>query len=682
MSAMRSFLLLLALVLPLVGFSQTSSPFTQQPASTTGSVGGSADFSFTIRVPGSGANLALLAFKGGVSAGSRFLIVGQAISNVISTGGSYTQGEYTVRISNLTTADAGSYTFEVVVNGVRYTNTTTQAVTLTVTTAPLTPPQITTQPQGVTAQAFGDFRLSVVATGSGLSYQWYKNGSPIAGATSASYGDNFLTVSASGVYHVVVTNSGGSVTSNRVVVVIQASGAPAITRQPASVDVANGESATFSVGLEQSVFTPTYQWLYNGNIIAGATSASYTVPSASSANAGSYSVLVLNSFGSVLSSSATLRIVAATAPTITTQPVATTQRAGQAVTLTVTASGIPSPAYQWHKDGMPISGATAATLTIASAVMSDAGSYTVVVSNSAGSVTSAAAVVTITPPFINPARLINLSILTPLEAGETMTLGVVLGGAGTSGTKPLLVRAAGPSLAALGVGGAMTDPRIDLYSGSTLTAANNDWAGTTDLITAFTAVGAFPFSAASSRDAAIYSSGLAAGGYTMQVRGVGVSDGTVLAELYDSTPTGTFTAATPRLINVSVLKTLRPGSVLTAGFVVGGVGARTVLIRAVGPTLGQPPFGVAGVMADPKLTLYSNQTVVATNDNWGTQQNGTSTAGISTAADAVGAFRIADVGSRDAVLLVTLNPGSYTAQVTGVDSEAGGSVLVEVYEVP
>lgn len=676
---MRWLLLLAGFVLPLAGVAQTASPFTQQPMATTGSVGGTADFSFTIRVQGFGANLGVYAFKGGVNVGSRFTLISQSISNQVTSGGSFTQGAFTARISNLTLADAGNYTFEVTVNGVRYSNTTTQPAALTVSAAPMTPPVITTQPQNTTVAAFDELRLTVQASGTGLSYQWFKNSSPLS-ATGTSYAVALATVAETGVYHVVVSNGGGSATSNKVVVLVQNAGGPVITTQPASADVASGQRATFAVGLQASVFSASYQWLYNGERILGATNSTYTVEAASTAAAGGYAVIVSNSFGSVMSSTASLRIVAASAPTITTQPAAVTQRAGQAVSLSVTASGTPTPTYQWHKNGVPIPGATATTLSIASAQPSDAGAYTVLVSNAAGSVWSAAAHVTVTPPIIDPARLINLSVRSEMQAGETMTLGVVVGGAGTAGTKPLLVRAAGPALAAFGVANAMTDPRIDLYSGSVLSAANDNWGGAIDLRTAFGAVGAFAFEG-TSRDAAIYNPALAAGSYTMQLRGVGVSEGVLLAELYDATATGTFTAATPRLINVSVLKDLQSGP-LIAGFVVGGAGTRNVLIRAIGPTLGQPPFNVGGAMADPKLELYSAQTLVATNDNWGSQQNGTSAAGIAAAAEAVGAFRIADVGSRDAVLLVTLNPGSYTAQVAAAAGATGGNVLVEVYEVP
>jgi hypothetical protein len=274
----------------------------------------------------------------------------------------------------------------------------------------------------------------------------------------------------------------------------------------------------------------------------------------------------------------------------------------------------------------------------------------------------------------NPGRLINLSILTSVTAADPLfTLGTVLGGAGTSGAKPLLVRAAGPSLSPLGVGGPLADPKLEMFSGQTVVAANDNWGGTAALSNAFAQVGAFPYTGVTSRDAAVYNAAQAAGNYTVQVSGVGGATGPVIAELYDATASGAFTTTTPRLVNVSVLKQIGAGETLTAGFVVGGGTAKQVLIRAVGPTLGTA-FGIPGVMADPKVDLYSGQAVIHANDNWG--GGGT----LATAFASVGAFALG-TASKDAAILVTLTPGNYTAQVSGV-SGSGGLTLVEVYEVP
>ncbi len=372
----------------------------------------------------------------------------------------------------------------------------------------------------------------------------------------------------------------------------------------------------------------------------------------------------------------------ASLPDIATQPTAQIVTSGSAATFTVVASGTAPFTYQWSKDGTAIAGATSATYTISSTATTSAGSYTCTVTNAAGAVTSSAVTLTVNTAFIDPARLINLSILTTLTANELFTVGTVIGGGGTTGSKALLVRAAGPSLTALGVGGALPDPKLDLFSGQTVVATNDNWAGTLALNNAFTSVGAFAYSAATSKDAAIFNATQAAGSYTIQVTGVGGATGTVIAELYDATPAGTFTATTPRLVNVSVLKKLAAGETLIAGFVVGGTGTKTVLIRAVGPSLAVAPFNIAGVMTDPKLDLYSGQTVINSNNDWSTPVGtGASNATqLSAAFTSVGAFTLV-ANSKDAALLVTLAPGSYTAQVSGV-SNTSGFAIIEVYEVP
>jgi hypothetical protein len=127
---------------------------------------------------------------------------------------------------------------------------------------------------------------------------------------------------------------------------------------------------------------------------------------------------------------------------------------------------------------------------------------------------------------------------------------------------------------------------------------------------------------------------MSAGAYTVQVSGVGGATGTVIAELYDGTPASNFVVSTPRLVNVSVLMQINAGEILTAGFVIAGSTAKTVLIRAVGPTLGTAPFNVPGVMADPKLDLFSGQTVINSNNDWG------GGATLSVAFASVGAFAL------------------------------------------
>lgn len=273
---------------------------------------------------------------------------------------------------------------------------------------------------------------------------------------------------------------------------------------------------------------------------------------------------------------------------------------------------------------------------------------------------------------LNPARLINLSILTSIPtSGESFTMGYVVGGAGTSGPKPLVIRAAGPSLGALGVGGTLDDPKLELFAGSIKSGENDNWGGGADVSAAMAAVGAFAFSPPTSRDAAVFTSIVGGPGNSVQVSANGNGTGTVIAEIYDASPPGSFRASTPRLINVSVRKHLGTG--LTMGFVVGGSGVKSVLVRAIGPTLGS--FGVDGVVADPRLAVFNkSSTQIASNDNWAGD------AVLGATFTKVGAFPL-PADSRDAAVVATLQPGEYTVQVSGVNNTTGVA-LVEVYEVP
>ena len=345
------------------------------------------------------------------------------------------------------------------------------------------------------------------------------------------------------------------------------------------------------------------------------------------------------------------------------------------VVFTVSASGSPVPTYQWRRDGVNVTGQTTSNYVLTNASDAQAGSFTCFVSNGIGPGIESAAAVLSFVPTTNPGRLINLSILTALGSGEAMTIGTVLGGAGTSGSKALLTRGAGPSLAQFGVTGVLPDPQMSLVAAATgsTVASNEDWGGAPALSAVFGQVGAFAYAASTSKDAAIFQPALSPGSYTVKLNDAGTGAGSVIAEIYDATPGSAFVAATPRLINVSVLKQIGTGATLTAGFVIGGATAKTVLVRAIGPGLAQ--FGLTGTMPDPQLRLFNASSVkIAENDNWGGD------AQLTTVGTSVGAFALGSATSRDAVLLLTLAPGNYSAQVSGLGG--GGSALVEVYEVP
>jgi hypothetical protein len=459
--------------------------------------------------------------------------------------------------------------------------------------------------------------------------------------------------------------------------------APTFTAHPASQALAAGASATFSATAAGSP-APTYQWSKDGAPIAAATSSSYTLSSLRSTDAGAYRVVATNSAGSATSNPAQLTVTvvpSTTAPVFTLQPTAQTALAGDSVTFSATASGTPAPAYQWAKDGTPLGGATSSSYTLTGLRITDAGAFSVVATNSAGTATSAAATLTVNSPAGTPTdfgRLVNLSILTNAGTGASvLTMGAVIGGAGSAGSLPLVIRAVGPTLGtAFGIAGVLADPvmTINAQNVAAPIAVNDNWDGSTATRAAFTSVGAFVLPTGSLDCAYVPPTpGLTAGGYTVQVAGTTSASGLVIAEIYDAAGAAR-TAATPRLINLSTLAQIDPGATLAVGFVIGGTAPCRVLVRAVGPTLGTA-FGIGGVMADPGLVLFSNDTgqQIGANDDWG------GTAALAAAMSSVGAFALGDPASRDAGLVVTLPPGAYSVRVSGKNS-TGGTAIVEVYE--
>jgi hypothetical protein len=270
-------------------------------------------------------------------------------------------------------------------------------------------------------------------------------------------------------------------------------------------------------------------------------------------------------------------------------------------------------------------------------------------------------------------RLVNMSIRTNAGTDDaTLIVGVGLGGAGTQGSKAVLLRGVGPTLGVFGVGGALSDTVMTVFQGTTQVAQNDNWDATAG--NTFAGLGAFAFGAGS-LDSAIYNNAIPSGSYSIQIAGKAGATGIALAEIYDASPSASFTATTPRLVNVSARTQVGTGdNILIAGFVVGGSTPVRVLIRAVGPTLGV--FGVGGALADPKLEVYDSAAAkIGENDNWA------GTAALKTAFSSVAAFAFSADNSADAALVATLQPGSYTVQVSGVNA-ATGVALVELYELP
>ena len=288
------------------------------------------------------------------------------------------------RIPKTKPGDAGSYSLRVS-NKCGFIES--EGATLTINQMPSIEAQLSSQEACIgSAVAF-----LVAADGTEpLSYQWMKNGENITGATENSY--TILTASTEdeGSYRIAVSNKCGSVKSSEAVLTLNRP--PSIRVRPASQETCIGSAVTFVVAANGTE-PLSYQWMKNGQAVTGATENSYSIPSVSTGDAGSYSVMVSNKCGSVESLIATLTINSV--PSIQVQPSSQEVCIGSAATFNAAATGTEPLSYQWMKNGENITGATENSYGIPIASIGDAGSYSVMVSNKCGSTESEDAALTL-----------------------------------------------------------------------------------------------------------------------------------------------------------------------------------------------------------------------------------------------------------------------------------------------
>jgi outer membrane protein assembly factor BamB/subtilisin family serine protease len=379
--------------------------------------------------------------------------------------------------------------------------------------------------------------------------------------------------------------------------------------------------------------------------------------------------------------------VQANALAITAQPATQTVAPGSTIVLSVAATGPAALSFQWYLNGAPIAGAVNSDYTIPNSSAANDGSYSVTVTSGGSSVTSTAATLTVAtplPPSQGGGRIVDLSARANVGSGaDILIAGFVIEG---SGSKNVLLRGIGPTLgvAPFNVAGVLAQPELTLFSsgGAEITSVSA-WGGSTLLQNAMSQVGAFSLPT-NSADSVILTL-QPVGSYTSQLSGIGTSTGVALAEIYDA-DTG---APTAYLANISARASVGTGAdILIAGFVLEGSVPVQLLLRGVGPTLGNAPFSVAGVVAQPSIALYDSAgSVITTNTGWGNASvAGPSSVSASvrqaTASDMsnVGAFSL-PAGSADSAMVVTLPAGSYTLQLSGVNGTSGVG-LVEVYLMP
>jgi len=644
----------------------------------------------TAFVEGGPLNLTVNAWGGSGSLSYQWYLNGSLLSDTAGISGSATAS---LRIASLSPSQAGPVFVKVSdaagISVIADTEISLSSVTLS----------LASPPADRNAQQGASVTFTVSASGTGpLAYQWSKDGRPLAdgtglsGSTGATLTLASVTPEDAGTYAVRVSDGYGHQLTTQALLAVTAQ-APSISTQPAS-QTANADAPVSFAVVATGTAPLRYQWTLNGTELAGANAATLSLTKATVDSSGSYRVLVSNDGGSVLSEAAFLTVTASSGgPVLQSQPQSFTVASGSSVVLsvdstgTVAVSGKPlgilaatgTTSYQWYLDGSAlsegdgVSGARSATLLLRGTA-ARSGAYTCLVSNSAGSLLSKPAALSISKS-VEPGRLMNLSTRAFVGTGANQLItGFACSNEPAGSAQPVLIRAVGPSLAAFGVEGFLQAPALSLQSGKQTIASNTGWNGDSAIRAAAQKVGAFALGDASSADSAVLLADMPVDTSSALASGAKGGTGLALVEIYDATAASAASSGPRRLVNLSARGFVGTGGQrLIAGCVIGGCTAKTVLLRAAGPALAA--FGLGGVLGDPRIELYKDNTLLASNSGWkGDTQ-------ISNVASSVGAFSWGNTATPDAALLLTLQPGSYTLVVSGLSGDTG-LALVEIYDVP
>ena len=258
---------------------------------------------------------------------------------------------------------------------------------------------IAVQPQSTNVVQGQKVTFSVVPSGIGpFTYQWLTNNVAISGATNSTYTKLVVQTNDAGNYSVIVGNATAGITSS--IASLTVAVPLSITTQPTNETVLQGATTNFFVGVSGT--TPVYQWftnsvaLVNNAHISGVNANLLTITSVIASDAANYWAIVTNLAGSVSSSTAALTVI--TPPNVTSAPGNQTNVQATDASFSVAATGIKL-AYQWQFNGVNIAGATNSTYNQLVVQTNNAGTYSVTITNAAGSVTNNATLTVIVPPF-------------------------------------------------------------------------------------------------------------------------------------------------------------------------------------------------------------------------------------------------------------------------------------------
>ena len=317
-------------------------------------------------------------------------------------------------LGNLTSQQVGQY--QVVIS-----NSAGSVTSSIASVSGLIPPTITTDLSSQTIGAGSNVTFQVGVSGAApFNYQWVSNGTDLPGANSSSLTFNNVGQQQSGTYQVLVSNPVGTASSS--IATLSVLNPPGILVNLTNQSVPVGSNVTFRVSASGSA-PLTYQWLFNGSAVNGATTTSLTMKKVSSTTAGVYQVIVSNAVG-VGSSSAQLIVLSA--PIITSDPTNLTVALGSNATFSAGVSGASPLIYQWFFNGTNLVGATANPLVITNVDVAQAGTYQLIASNSLGAATSALATLTVSAP---PAIVTDLTNRIAIS-GSNVTLQIKASGIG------------------------------------------------------------------------------------------------------------------------------------------------------------------------------------------------------------------------------------------------------------